>query len=150
LRPTFLKVVHVGDLAKAHDPWPRLTTWLSPAWEFHDLLLNGEETIGYTYHRKPIGLVAAVGTSYTGQYAWLKNQPVAFAWQLSLHLENVEVQNHPFAGLGSFYAFEQFWKNRNKIADDFSVKHGANLSKVIVWEFPIRDVLVILQHPSLP
>ena len=149
-RPTFYKVKHVGDIAKAHDPWPRLTTWLSPIWEFEDLLLNGEELNGYTYSSSPAGLVAAVGTSYTGQYTWLANQPVGFAWQLSLYLNNVQVQNHPVAGLGSFYSFEQFWKNHNQISSDFSTKYGDRKPKIVVWEFPIRDVFMILQHPTLP
>jgi hypothetical protein len=150
IRPTFFKVKHVGDLAKAHDLWPGLTTWLRSAWEYEDLLLNGEEMIGYTHPINPVGLVAAVGTSYTGQYTWLSNQPVGFAWQLSLHLENVQVQNRPFAGLGSFYSFEQFWKRRNEIATDFDSKYGSGRTKIVVWEFPIRDVMVILGHSSMP
>ncbi len=46
--PTYLDVDHVGDLAKAFDPMPGLTTWLTPAWRFKDRLVNGESGRGYT------------------------------------------------------------------------------------------------------
>lgn len=148
--PTFLKVKHVGDLVKAHDPWSGFTTWLSPVWEFDDLLLNGEESKGYTYPSNPVGIVAAVGTSFTGHYSYLHDQLVTFPQQLSLHLQNVEVQSRAFSGRGAFECFEQFWKNRNKIAADFADKYGHDRPKIVVWDIPVRGALSVLSHPTLP
>ncbi|KZC24510.1 hypothetical protein RHOFW104T7_08400 [Rhodanobacter thiooxydans] len=91
-----------------------------------------------------MGLVVAVGTSYTGQYTWMINQPVGFAWQLGLHLQNVEVQNRPIAGHGSFAAFKQFWQQRHEISDEFAKHNGPGKPKVVVLEFPIRDVQGII------
>ncbi|QJR16502.1 alginate O-acetyltransferase AlgX-related protein [Usitatibacter palustris] len=144
--PTYLEFDHVGDMAKVFDPLPALNTWLKPVWTYRERLLNGEAGRGYPYPQKPSGLVAAVGTSYTGQYTWLA-QPVGFAWQLGLHLDNVEVQNLPHAGQGSFFAFELFWKRRNEIYAEFSTRHGPGKPKVVVWEFPLRDVRGMLTAP---
>jgi hypothetical protein len=142
--PTYAYVEHVGDLVKAFDPKPSLTTWLRPVWIFHDKLVSGEEGLGYVYPTEPMGLVVAVGTSYTGQYTWMTNQPVGFAWQLGLHLQNVEVQNRPIAGHGSFVAFKQFWQQRHEISEEFARQHGSGKPKVVVLEFPIRDVQGII------
>jgi SGNH hydrolase-like domain, acetyltransferase AlgX len=142
--PTYVYIDHVGDLVKASDPKPSLTTWLRPVWIFHDRLVNGEEGRGYVYPSAPMGLVVAVGTSYTGQYTWMTNQPVGFAWQLGLHLQNVEVLNRPIAGHGSFVAFKQFWQQRHEISDEFAKQYGAGKPKVVVLEFPIRDVRGII------
>jgi len=146
--PTYLEVDHIGDLAKAYDPFPELLFKLNKVWHFHDKLINGELGRGYRYPANPIGLVVAVGTSYTGQYTWYKNQPVGFAWQLGLHLDNVEVQNRPMAGHGSLESYKVFSNLRHEIAKDFDDKHGKGLPKVIVWEFPIRDINNILELAS--
>ncbi len=140
INPTYLEVSHVGDLAKAFDPMPGFTTWLSPLWSFNDRLMNGEAGRGYVYAEKPVGLVVVVGTSYSGQYTWIENQPVGFTWQLGLHLEDVEIQNRPVAGRGSFYAFHEFWRQRKTIEAEFISKHGRDLPRILVWEFPVRDV----------
>jgi len=150
LRPTFYHTSHIGDLAKSFDPWPGLTSYLRPAWQFHDQLLNGEAEAGYVYPAHPVAVVAAIGTSYTGQYTWIPNQPVGFAWQLGLHLEDVEVQNRPIAGFGSFYAFNQFWKQRHEIAAEFVARHGPGHEQVVIWEFPLRDIHDIQRNPKLP
>ncbi len=64
---------------------------------------------------------------------------MGFTWQLGLHLKDVEIQNRPVAGQGSFFAFHQFWQNRNAIDAEFVAKRS-RLPKVLVWEFPVRDV----------
>jgi hypothetical protein len=147
VNPTFYEFDYVGDLAKAFDPLPRFTSRLEPAWIFHERLMNGESGRGYVYAQKPTALVVAVGTSYTGQYTWI-DQPVSFAWQLGLHLHDTEVQSRPMPGKGSFYAFDQFWKQRNQISRDFASRNGERQPKVVVWEFPIRDVRSILTAPK--
>lgn len=106
-RPTYHAEAYVGDLVKAFDPLPGFTTRLSPIWTYPERLLNGEEGTGYPQVTHPAGVVVALGTSYTGQYTSIP-QPVGFAWQLGLHLTNVEVQNRPLAGQGSFKSFEAF------------------------------------------
>ncbi len=148
VNPTYYEFVHVGDMAKVFDPYPRFLSRLRPAWTFRERLVNGEEGRGYVYPKNPSGLVAAVGTSYTGQYTWIP-QPVGFAWQLGLHLDNAEVRNLPAAGQGSFHAFELFWKKRREIEGEFSSRHGPGLPRVVVWEFPLRDVPGIVGAPAL-
>jgi hypothetical protein len=148
--PTYVHIEHIGDLVKASDPKPSLATWLRPVWVFHDKLVNGEEGRGYVYPKAPMGLVVAVGTSYSGQYTWMTNQPVGFAWQLGLHLQNVEVQNRPIAGHGSFVAFKRFWQQRHEISDEFAKQYGPGKPKVVVLEFPIRDVQGIIDADPGP
>src|SRR5262249_51239133 len=131
---------------KAFDVAPILTTWLDPIWIFPDRLMNGEAGKGYVYAKNPDGLVVVVGTSYTGQYTWIP-EPVGFTWQIGLHMQNVEIQNRPVAGLGSFYAFDQFMAQRQAIAADFVTRNG-DLPRVLVWEFPIRDIEGIARATS--
>lgn len=140
VNPTYLNVDEVGDLAKAFDPLPGFVSWLRPVWIFHDSLINGESGKGYPYTSHPEGLVVCVGTSYTGQYTWIENQPVGFAWQLALHLDNVDFQNRPAAGQGSFHSFGQFLNDIDGIEKDFAAKKNDSAPRVVVWEFPIRDV----------
>jgi len=146
--PTYFEYDHIGDIVKSHDPFPNILTRLNNVWYFHEKLLNGEKGIGYRYSEHPVGLVVAVGTSYTGQYTWLSRQPVGYAWQLGLHLDNVEVQNRPMAGHGSLESYKSFSNMRQKIAKEFDDKHGPGLPKMIVWEFPIRDIHNILELDS--
>lgn len=138
-RPTFYKIDHVGDLDEAFDPLPWFTTRLRSIWTYKDYLLDGDDGQSYSVPMDPAGLVVAVGTSYTGQYTWIP-RPVGFAWQLGLHLENVEVQNRPMAGQGSFKSFGYFWEHRKEIADDFARRKGTGKVRVVVWEMPIRDI----------
>ena len=140
VNPTYLNVDEVGDLAKAFDPLPSFVSWLRPVWIFHDSLMNGEAGKGYPYSTNPKGLVVCVGTSYTGQYTWIENQPVGFAWQLALHLDNVDFQNRPAAGQGSFHSFGQFLNDIDAVEKDFANKKVESAPRVVVWEFPIRDV----------
>ncbi len=137
--PTFYTDPHIGDLAEAFDPLPWLTTRLRSIWVYRDQLLDGEEGRGYPESVNPAGLVVVLGTSYTGQYTWIP-RPVGFTWQLGLHLDNVEIQNRPMAGQGSFKSFEYFWGHRKEIADDFIRREGGGKVKVVVWEMPIRDI----------
>lgn len=142
-KPTYFEVDYTGDIVKSYDPFPAFLSRLRKAWRFRDRLLNGERGFGYRYPKDPAGLVVAVGTSYTGQYTWL-NQPVGYAWQLGLHLDNVDVQNRPMAGHGSLESYKNFSSLRRHIAQAFDDRRGAGLPKVIVWEFPIRDIRDIL------
>lgn len=119
---------------------PSARSWLGPVWEFDDELQDSEAGKGFTYATHPSGLVVVVGTSYTGQYTWVTNEPVGFTWQIGLNLENVEFQNRPIAGHGSFVAFSEFWKARATIADEFKATHGSELPRVLVWEIPVRDL----------
>lgn len=139
VRPTYHQEAYVGDLVKAFDPLPGFTTRLSPLWMYPERLLNGEVGTGYPAVTRPSGLVVALGTSYTGHYTWIP-APVGFAWQLGLHLGNVEVQNRPLAGQGSFKSFEAFWANRDEIAREFADRAGADKPRVVLWEMPIRDI----------
>lgn len=137
--PTYLVEHQVGDLVKAFDPHPSVTSRLQSIWVYEDRLMNGENGRGYPYPSRPVGLVVALGTSYTGHYTWIP-QPVGFAGQLGLHLENAEVQNRPMAGQGSFKSFEHFWSHRKEIADEFESRRGGGKPRVVVWEMPLRDV----------
>jgi hypothetical protein len=147
--PTFFELDYVPDLARAFDPLPQFTSRIRPIWTYRDRLLNGEAGRGYVYPTRPEGLVAAVGTSYTGQYTWVP-QPVGFAWQVGLHLDNVEVQNRPAAGRGSMFAFEEFWRVRAEVAADFEHRAGPGKPRVVLWEFPIRDLGRIARAVPLP
>ena len=144
--PTFHEFDHVGDIAKAFDPWRGFVSRLRPVWHYRERLLNGEAGRGYPYPDRPTALVAAVGTSYTGQYTWIP-QPVGFAGQLGLHLANAEVQSRAAAGKGSFHAFQLFWEGRREIAHAFEAKHGPGHARIVVWEFPVRDIANI-GHPA--
>jgi hypothetical protein len=137
--PTYHVEQQIGDLVQAFDPLPSFTTRLRPIWSYEDKLMNGEKGRGYPYPSHPAGLVVSLGTSYTGQYTWIP-EPVGFAGQLGLHLENAEVQNRPMAGQGSFKSFEHFWAHRKEIADEFASRQGAGKPLVVVWEMPLRDV----------
>lgn len=137
---TFFVEDHIGDLCQAFDPLPWFTTRLRSVWSYRDRLLEGEEGRNFTLQpENPAGLVVAVGTSYTGQYTWIP-RPVGFAGQLGHHLDNVEVQNRPMAGQGSFKSFEYFWNHRDEIADDFSHRTAGEAERIVVWEMPIRDI----------
>jgi hypothetical protein len=144
--PTYHEFDYVGDLGRAFDPLPAFTSRLSRVWTYRERLMNGERGRGYVYPAKTAQLVVAVGTSYSGQYSWLQ-QPVAFPSQLGLHLDNVEVQNHAAAGQGSFYAMKTFWEGRQAIAANFRARHGEIEEKVVVWEFPIRDIHNLSRAP---
>jgi hypothetical protein len=143
VEPTYYELDFVGDLAQAFDPLPAFTSRLAPVWTFRERLMNGERGRGYVHAHRATQLVAAVGTSYTGRYTWLP-EPVGFPLQLGLYLDKVEVQNHAAAGQGSFRAMEQFWSRRHDIADDFRARNGTLAEKVVVWEFPLRDVRDII------
>jgi len=147
--PTYYELEHHGDLVGAYELFPTLTTWLTPAWLFHERLVNGEEGVGYQYPTNPDGLVVVVGTSFTGQYTWVLQQPVGFSWQIGLHLANVEVQNRPIAGKGSFFPFHEFLSHRNEILSEFISRCGKKSPPhIVIWEFPIRDLRAIAP-PSL-
>ncbi|MGO4222712.1 hypothetical protein AB4Y64_12780 [Lysobacter sp. TAF61] len=139
ISPTYYVGHFVADMAEAYDPLPKVTTRLRSIYEYEDRLLNGEEGRGYPFPTAPTSLVVAIGTSYTGQYTSVP-QPVGFAGQLGLHLDNAEVQNRPVAGQGSFKTFEAFWANRREIESEFARRRGTGLPKVLVWEMPIRDI----------
>jgi len=138
-RPTFQTVPLVGDLVKAYDPLPSANSRLRSIWTFEDRLLSGDMGHAYSLPANASGLVVVLGTSYTGQYTWLP-QPVGFAGQLGLHLENVEVQNRPIAGQGSFKSFEFFWDHRKEIEGEFASRQGVGRPRVVIWEMPVRDL----------
>ncbi len=142
--PTYLDVDRIGDMAASFDPFPKWLSRLKPVYSFPDRLVNGEQGKGYIYASEPKSLLVVAGTSYTGQYTWL-GQPVGFTWVIGGLLEDCECQNRPSAGLGSFYAFRQFLNERDAIAKDFAQRtHLTTFPKVVVWEFPLRDLAVLV------
>ena len=143
--PTYLDVDRVGDMAAAFDAHPKWLSGLRPAYSFHDRLVNGERGKGYVYAARPQSLLVVAGTSYTGQYTWLTGQPVGFTWAIGGLLEDCEIQNRPFAGQGSFYAFRRFLDERSAIARDFiQRRHLTTSPRVVVWEFPLRDLGAVI------
>jgi hypothetical protein len=141
--PTYHEFDHEADMAKAFDVLQRFPTWLAPVMKFRERLMNGEAGKGYVYPAKPSSLVVVVGTSYTGQYTWVP-QPVGFVPTLGLHLRDARLLNRATAGKGSFYSFELFWSQRHELAAEFAAGHGASLPRIVVWEFPLRDMQNIL------
>jgi len=150
VRPTYLSVAHVGDLAKAFDPAPWWTSWLKPVWVFQDRLINGEQGQGYVYAAHPRGLLVGIGTSYTGQYTWIENQPVGLTWQIGLRLHEVEIQNRPVAGQGSFVAFGNFLREKDALEAEFAARAGPTAPRVVIWEFPLRDIEGIASLSKAP
>jgi hypothetical protein len=137
--PTYLVVDHVGDLAQGYDALPGFMSRLASISVYRDRLWSGEEGRGYPASTDPKGLVFVAGTSYTGQYSSLP-APVSFAWQLGLHLQDVEILNRPMAGQGSFKSFAAFWEQRRRIHAAYDLRRGPAGAHVIVWEMPIRDI----------
>ena len=146
--PAFHEFDYVGDFARAFDPWEGFLSRLRPVWKFRERLLSADAGRGYVDPANPTALVVAVGTSYTGQYTSIP-MPVGFAAQIGLHLENAQVQSRPRAGKGSFEAFQVFWGERATIAREFETRYGQGYPRIVVWEFPLRDIAVI-ENRDLP
>ena len=135
---SFLEVEEIADLAQAFDPLAILLGPLKNIYRYKDQLVNGEQGKGYIYPSDPDALIVVVGTSYSGQFTWHIGEPVGFAWVLALNIENTEVQNAASAGLGSTYSLEKFikeCKSKKLITNKIE-----NTNKIVVWEFPIRDI----------
>ncbi len=147
--PSFLNISHIGDLVKAYNPNPYFLSRISEIWTFEDKLMNGENGFGYRYAQDPKALVVVAGTSFTGHQTWQKNQPVGFSWQLALFLDQASVLNRAVAGKGSFQTIELFMAEQKNLNLSFSTEYGPTRPKVLVWEFPIRDVFGILNQPLL-
>jgi hypothetical protein len=146
--PTFHEFDYVGDFARAFDPWEGFLSRLRPVWKFRERLLSADAGRAYAHPANPTALIAAVGTSYTGQYTSIP-MPVGFAAQIGLHLENAQVQSRALAGKGSFQAFQVFWEERATIAREFETRYGQGHPRIVVWEFPLRDISII-GNPDLP
>lgn len=141
--PSFLEVDRIGDMVSAFDAYPGWLSRLRPFYHFQDHLVNGEQGKGYTYAPTPKSLLVVAGTSYTGQYTWLIGEPVGFTWVIGGMLNDCEIHNRPVAGLGSFYAFRQFLDEHKALAQDFAQRNALTaFPKVVVWEFPLRDLAV--------
>ena len=138
---SFLEVEEIADLAQAFDPLPILLGPLKNIYKYKDQLVNGEQGKGYIYPSEPDALIVVVGTSYSGQFTWHIGEPVGFAWVLGLNLENIKIQNAAEAGQGSTFAMQKFLRERGKIIlqNDKTIKPYTT-SKVLVWEFPVRDI----------
>lgn len=142
--PSYLEVKEVGDMAAAFDPLPQWTGPLEPVYEYTDRLVNGEEGKGFLYAQNPSSLLVATGTSYSGQFTWHIGHPVGFAWVLGTQLEETEFHNGAQAGQGSFAAFASFMAERHTKAADFAARRKlTEFPKVVVWEFPVRDLASI-------
>ena len=128
-------------MAQAFDPLAILLGPLKNIYRYKDQLVNGEQGKGYIYPSEPDALIVVVGTSYSGQFTWHIGEPVGFAWVLGLNLENIKIQNAAEAGQGSTFAMQKFLRERGKIIlqNDKAIKPYTT-SKVLVWEFPIRDI----------
>jgi hypothetical protein len=141
--PKYLDVEEVADLASAHDPLPAWLGPLAPMYKYDDRLIDGRQNPndGLGNSRKPSLLVVA-GTSYSAHFFLThKDERVGFAKQLEDQLEACNVVDISVAGQGAFAPFEHFLQLAGSIESGFVAQHGLEpSSKVLVWEFPIRDL----------
>lgn len=141
ITPRYLPVVEVADLAAAFDPLPQWLNRLQGVYRYHDRLVNGDVVKGFQYAQHPTALLYVAGTSYSGQFTWHIGEPVGFAWVIGGQLEGCEFHNGAEAGRGSFAAFADFLSRRAALAADFSRRqHLTQFTKIVVWEYPIRDL----------
>lgn len=149
--PSFLEVNDVGDIAAGFNPLP---AWLGPlarVYRFKDRLVNGEIGQGYIYASNPTSLLVVAGTSYSGHYTWHTGQPVGFPWVLASYLQKTEMHNRSAAGQGSFHPFRAVWTERDAIRHDFARRcPDPRAPKILVWEFPLRDLGSISAAGVLP
>jgi len=139
--PSYLEVEEVADMTAAYDPLPQWTSRLTSVYKYRTLLVNGDEGKGFQYAQNPTSLLVLAGTSYSGQFTWHIGQPVGFAWVLGTQLEECEFHNGAQAGHGSYAAFAQFLAERHTKEQDFAARrHLTDFPKVVVWEFPVRDL----------
>jgi hypothetical protein len=139
--PSYFPVDEIADIAAAFDPLPFWTSRLTPLYRYQDRLVDGEKDRGFQYASNPTSLLIVAGTSYTGQFTWHIGHPVGFSWVVGGQLENCEFHNNPQAGSGSYAAFAQFMRDRHNLAQTFSSRRAlTDFSKVVVWEFPVRDL----------
>jgi SGNH hydrolase-like domain, acetyltransferase AlgX len=139
--PSYLSVEEVSDMSAGCNPLPQWLSRLAPFYTYRARLVNGAEGRGFIYPQNPTSLLVLAGTSYSGQYTWHIGEPVGLAWVLGMQLEECEFQNGAQAGHGSYAAFASFLAERNAKVADFSRRRGLNqFTKVVVWEFPVRDL----------
>lgn len=139
--PGYLEVEEVADIAAGFDPLPAWTNRLDGLYRYQDRLVNGDRKKGFIYPANPTSLMVVVGTSYSGQFTWHIGQPVGFAWALGGQLVECEFHNGAEAGHGSFAAFARFLAERDQKIADFSQRRAlTEFPKVVVWEFPVRDL----------
>jgi hypothetical protein len=140
-------VEEIADIAAAFDPLPFWTSRLTPLYRYQDRLVDGEKGRGFQYASNPTSLLIVAGTSYTGQFTWHIGHPVGFSWVVGGQLEDCEFQNIAQAGRGAYAAFAQFMRDRHNLAETFSRRRAlTDVSKVVVWEFPVRDLADIQQN----
>ena len=139
--PSYLTVEEVSDMSAGYNPLPQWLSRLAPFYTYRDRLVNGAEGRGFIYAQNPTSLLVLAGTSYSGQYTWHIGEPVGLAWVLGMQLEECEFHNGAQAGHGSYAAFASFLAERNAKATDFARRRGLDrFPKVVVWEFPVRDL----------
>ena len=149
--PTYFEVSVIGDLAAGFDPLPGWLGRLAPIYRYRDYLVNGAQGIGYIYPANPSAFLVVAGTSYSGHYTGHTGQPVGFPWVTAGYLENTEVHNRSQAGRGSFESFRQFWAERAMLVESFNHRAGpADAPRVLLWEFPLRDIQTIVTAAPLP
>jgi len=146
-RPSYLEVEEVADLCAGYNPLPQWLSRLAPMYNYRDRVVNGGDGLGFIYAQNPTSLLVLAGTSYSGQFTWHIGQPVGLAWTLGMQLEECEFHNGAQAGHGSFAAFAQFLAERHDKAADFARRRNLQqFPKIVVWEFPIRDLAALANH----
>lgn len=147
--PNYFSVEETADIAAAFDPLSGWTSRLSSLYRYQDRLVEGEQDKGFHYASNPTSLLIVTGTSYAGQFTWHVGHAVGFAWAVGGQLENCEFQNAAQAGHGSYAAFAQFLRDRESLARTFAQQQTLpNFPKVVVWEFPVRDLADIEHNAS--
>ncbi len=147
ITPRYLEVEEVADMAKGFDPLPQWPSRLQPVYRYKDRLVSGDVTAGFQYAQNPTSLMFVAGTSYSGQFVWHVGEPVGFAWAIGGQLEECEFYNGAQAGHGSYAAFETFLAEREGKAADFSRRRNLrDFPKIVVWEFPIRDLAALVNR----
>lgn len=147
--PDYFPVEETADIAAAFDPLPAWTSRLRSVYRYQDRLVEGEKDKGFHYADKPTSLLIVTGTSYAGQFSWHIGHAVGFAWAVGGQLENCEFQNAAQAGHGSYASFARFLRDRQNLARTFAEQRTlTNFSKVVVWEFPVRDLADIERYAS--
>jgi len=141
---------HVGDMVRSMDAFPKLLVHYRSIYYFkEDLTLWPRYDPQFGIPAPDATLVAVLGTSFTGHYGWLIDQPVGFAQALGAHLNHAKIYQISQTGIGGFHPFRSFLNRKEELISDFARLTGQSenmIRKIVVWEFPIRDFGYLTAH----
>ena len=142
-------VDHYGDLAVSFDPLPSWLGRLDGSYHFRDELSTWPVYDPRPGDSPPASLVVVLGTSYTGQYGWLVNEPVGYAPAIGAFLGHATIRQISQTGIGGYHPFKTFLERRSALLGEFCRAAGErpeSARKIVVWEFPMRDFGYLTAH----